>query len=935
MFRSLALVRAGERRNALGAFLTLFGLMTGHALLETARDALFLAHLPPSKLPWVYLAIAAVALALTGSRADDGRVRTRRAELSIWLVGSALVTLLLWTMAVPHRIWAFYALYIWTGVFATLIVIGFWSLASEYFTVTQAKRLFALIGTGSVLGAIAGSGLAQIVATMWTPRALLLCASATLAASALGPLLLTRTADGAPETGRQRAPRADAARSGEAAHPPASPALRRSFEVADSLRLVWRHPYARRLALLVLLSTVTLTMVDYLFKSWLARTVSAAQLGYVFATAYFILNCFSLLAQIALVGVLTHTLGVSRVLAILPALIAGGSLWFVAGGSLFAVLLLKAFDGSLRHSLHRTALEVLYVPLASDFRARAKNVIDVFGQRGGQALASLAILASVALGLSEIWLGAGILAISAAWIFVASNLKPHYLDLFRTSLGAGSVETRMAFPSLDLASLETLIAALGSQSDTEVVAALDLLAAQGRMRLVPGLILYHPSPRVVNHALDLFSKHERADAMPIVQRLLSHDDAHVRAEALRFAAAHGIDARQIHRALDDASPLVSATAKVCLAADDASDAGLRELMLASIRAIAQTGSTEERAALAHAIRHRPAPLFEEILLSLSEVPDPTVRLEVVHAMKEIGSDRFLPRLMLLLAHRDVRAEVRQTLIALGRPALDALARALVDESIPLRVRRHLPRTLSRLEPEPASRILLDRLPAEPDGVIRYKILRALGRLRVDNPALPLDAAVLDGATRATLRAAFQLIDWRMHLERGVAAEPARRTAVHEILAGLLHNKERHTIERLFRLLGLSHPGEDFRVIYRGTTNADRRARASSRELLENVLAPPLRDAVIALVDDLSDAERLAAAGQYYTRLSGGYDDVLRELLDRGGTTARALVAYHAGELRLYGLRDRVDRMGPDPAGLLAETIARAKAMLAAPAGESA
>ena len=42
----LADVRPDERRIAWSAFLTLFGMLAGHTVLETARDALFLARLP-------------------------------------------------------------------------------------------------------------------------------------------------------------------------------------------------------------------------------------------------------------------------------------------------------------------------------------------------------------------------------------------------------------------------------------------------------------------------------------------------------------------------------------------------------------------------------------------------------------------------------------------------------------------------------------------------------------------------------------------------------------------------------------------------------------------------------------------------------------------------------------------------------------------------
>ncbi len=57
-------VRPEQRHSTLAAFLTIFGTLAGHTLLETARDALFLARLPASHLAFVYLAIAVVAVGL-------------------------------------------------------------------------------------------------------------------------------------------------------------------------------------------------------------------------------------------------------------------------------------------------------------------------------------------------------------------------------------------------------------------------------------------------------------------------------------------------------------------------------------------------------------------------------------------------------------------------------------------------------------------------------------------------------------------------------------------------------------------------------------------------------------------------------------------------------------------------------------------------------
>jgi len=921
MLRSLTLIRPDERQNALGAFLTLFGLMSAHALLETARDALFLAHLPPARLPWTYLAIAAIALALSAIRsASPSRLRGR-AELAVWIVASAIVTLAFWAHESMQDDWVLYALYIWTGVFATLIVVRFWTLLGDTFTVTQAKRLFALVGTGSVLGAIAGSALAQVVAARFEARHMLVAAACILLASALAPFLICEP-PAAPVAPRAR-------RTADAAPRLAAALSSRLARRATPFDLVWANPYTKRLALLVVVSTIAITVVDFVFKSTLARTVSPAQLGYVFATAYLILNVLSLLAQILLVGILTRTLGVSRVLALLPALLFFGSAWLLLGGGIYAVLLTKGFDGSLRHSLHRTATEILFVPLSPDFRARAKGFIDVVGQRGGQAVASLAILGAVATGRAEIILGVAIVALAAVWIVIARELQRHYLDLFRTSLGERTVATRIAFPSLDMASLESLIAALSSPNDAEVIAAMDLLAEKERARLIPALILYHPSPQVVIHALETMSRAGRHDALPIVRRLLRHAHAEVRAEALRALAETAVEESVLREALADPSPHVSLTARVCLAAGSP-DAEIPLPLLAT----AATGSREEKLALAHAIRHKPSPIFEGALLALAESSDTAVRLEVARAMKAMPSERFLPRLLAMLPQREVRAAVRDAIAAMEPGALASLEAALEDLTLPPAVRRNLPRAIREFEPARVAAILARRLPREPDGVVRFKILRALGRLRADNPSAPFDARALAQPTEETLSGIFELIDWRLHLEEGAAAQPSRQTAVHGLLVTLLRHKEDHALERLFRLIGLQHPGEDFRSIHRGVTNADPKARASSRELLENLLPPRLRGPVLALVDETSGRERLGRAAPFHAPLRASYEEVLRTLLARGSTTLRALVTYHIGELRLVALRAEIESLPRDPADMLTETIDRTLALLAAPAPES-
>src|ERR1700752_2037558 len=119
---------------------------------------------------------------------------------------------------------------------------------------------------------------------------------------------------------------------------------------------------------------------------------------------------------------------------------------------------------------------------------------------------------------------------------------------------------RLDFPDLDLASLETLIAALSRPDEREVVAALELLAAKGRTRLVPALILYHPSPIVVRRALDLFDEAGRTDYVSTLGALLEHPDATVRQAALLRIPAGEERRVALERFVSDPSPEVRATA---------------------------------------------------------------------------------------------------------------------------------------------------------------------------------------------------------------------------------------------------------------------------------------------------------------------------------------------------------------------------------------
>ncbi len=919
-------IRDEDRRDATVAFLTLLGVMTAHALLETARDALFLSKLPARDLPWAYIAIAVLSFGVaTASRAVRGRV-PRRVTLMLSLLLGGGVTVLFHFLVDSRSAPTVFAFYVWTGLLATVVVVEFWLLVAEALDVGQAKRVFAIIGAGGLSGAVLGAALASALLVVLRPSSLLLVAGGVLAITAICPLFF---APGKP-----------------------AGAKRGAVQPASWTVLLRREPYLRRLLWVVFASSMVLTGVDYVFKAIASVELAPDQLAPFFARFYAIIGSVALGVQLFMAPRLLRTLGVNGSLLLLPALLLIGSGGFVLTGGLGAALLMRGADGALRHSLHRTGTEILFVPLPPAVRDRYKGFIEAIGQRGGQGMASVLLLGAAATGVRPVDIGVALIVFAGVWLAATSSIKPHYLELFRRNLREGMLETHVEVPDLDLNSLEALIGALSSHNDHEVTAALDLLASYKKTNLVPALILYHPSPDVVLHAFAHFAGAGRSDADRLIDRLISHDDERIRAAALRHTASRA-GTTLLGTLSRDPSPLVRTTAVVELIRRGAIDEWKGGDVL---RGIIDGGSPELRRALAFASRELPSGRYSWALIRLAFIPEPGLAVEVARSMAAAPDVEFVPTLARLLAVRDCREDARGALFALGEAALGALDGALTDTTLSRAVRRHLPRTIAHLGGALASQILERRLAVEPDEVVELNIVRALGRMRALDPGLAVDTDALFGEARRTLARGVTLLFWQVVSDRFCREHPQARSAAAEMLMALLADKESRAIERVFRILEVIDPSEEFEVLLAGLKSTDARRRENGRELLSHVVPEPLRSGILAMLGDGPVDARLRQAVRFHDPggrsrpdrtalllgdalldrgdhaaavgdLDGIHVECLRAMLLDPSDAVRSVASYRIAELGLGELETELRTAAAPRDGALAELSDRAVELL--------
>jgi AAA family ATP:ADP antiporter len=840
----------------------LFAFMLAHGLLETARDALFIATLGPEQLAWAYLAIAVTALAAVALvRGWIGARDSRRILIGVLAAAAFGTALLAWLLAVVPS--AVFVLYVWTGLVATLVVPTFWLTVERATVVTNAKRSFAAIAAGGGLGALLGSALAAVLGRLVPTQQLVALAAVVLGVAALLALWLAPRA--LADTGLPKRP---------------------TIRTASTLR---SQRYVRLLLLLGMVAMIALTLGDLMFKRVVA-TAAAGDLTTAFGAIYTLVNLLSLAIQLFVTSRLLERLGVGGALTVLPIVVLASTLGFLVGGAVIAVFALRVGDGALRHSVHRVASEILFMPLSSELRDATKPVIDVIAQRGGQVIAALLAFTIAHNGLGTWQLGAMLAIFATLWLAVIVVTRRAYVQQFRDTLAAGTIQRDARIPTLDANAIALLTASLSSPDEREAIAALDLL--DRRAAHVPALVLYHPSPAVVRRALAMIDRNVRPDVARVLAYLISHPDPQIRAAALAASSRGGWHTDRLRDALRDPAADVRATAAVCLIdfapAAQAARNTMRDLL---------AGTVEDRAALARAAGHRPIAAMRLLLGRLVERREPQVVREVLQVWATASELANIDLLLGLLEDPHVRGDARRAFLAGGAANLARATAALDDPRTPLGVRRHLPRTISRFRSPAAAATLVARLIREPDGMTEFKILRALGRMRADDPTLPIDA---DPVRRYVLRA---IEDARRYSRLGdrLRRERAAATAASELLADLLVEKRRYAIDRVFRALGILYPEAEMRSLHDALTSIDDERIAAALEILDGQLDIDLRVPLVELIA----AQHEPAPADDMT-----YEALLAALLADPSDSLRCVAAHHVAERRLVALRGELVRLRP-------------------------
>ena len=854
-------VRAGEVGLFLRVFFVLLLTITGHTLLETARDALFLTRLPPKMLALVYVGVAVGMLVITPLSVRLTRRAGPRNALVVTLLLTAFVSA--WFRTRTPSAASVFALYVFGTLSATLLIGQFWMLAGTLFSAAQSRRLFGPLASGGVLGGIAGGGIATLLLEVMQVRSLLAVATIMyFGAAVLVSAVPLEDASAAPEKARTK--------------------------LAPELTKMRRDPFLWRLAAIAALSVAASLVIDYLYRAKVASTLHPDQLAPFFARYQLVLNIGSLLLQLTVTSSIVQRVGVLGLALAAPTLLTmGGALSALSGASFGVVVVLKAADSALRNSLGRVASELLWAPVEN--QARGRGLVDLLVTRSTQALAGVILLgATMSRSPSPVLLAVCAALLSAVWLLVGLGLRAPYIALFRNALSRGSVERDFTLGELDLTSLEMLVEALAKPEANEVIAAMNVLAERKREKLIPALILHHNVEGVLIRALELFGGTDRKDWLPLGERLLDHSSSRVQQAAVRAFALSGVSS-VLERVMDHPNPSLRAFAALYLAQLGGKTLPGDPLTWELFRE--DDAEHTLKLAFIETLAAHPPPDATRILLGLARLP--ALISAVTQSLASVGDESSIPFLIGRLKFAEERLSARRGLVRLGAPAFAALQVALQQETVERRVRIHIPRSISAFANAEAVSLLLSIMLGEQEGLVRYKALRGLGQLASDSPVVIAVPPLLTELKRNALEY-LRLFSARTALDRGQNGEP--RLAV-KLVIELLDDKIQQSFDRLARLLQIVHRGDDIRTIFSALGSPDRRQRGQAIEFLDALIrgvgraADDVAELLRLVVDDLPAGERARRASELVGAFSNA-DDTL-ELLAHDPDAILRDLAEHA------------------------------------------
>ncbi len=817
-------VNPGEGKLVALVFAYFFLITAPHTIIKTLRTTDLLVKMGVGGLPLAYLS-AAVATGLFVFLFSRLRLRiSNRGLITASLVAFAATGLLFQAVletdfgrrseVLPYLYWT------WASVLIIVLMTHFWMAVNDLLNPREGRRLIGLLCNGGVLGGVLGGLMAGFLTRSRHAGLLLPLACALLFAC----VFVVRALFALRPPGRDQA----------SPQPPlvGQPASVRGAGFRANWDTVRKNSYLVKISALAAAAVIVSTLVDFQFLS--AATdryqFDAVELQAFLGFFYAGLTVAALFLNLVSTAWLYRVMKPGAILLATPAFLLLGSFGvLVLPFSLVFMTVFKGGDEGLSFSINQSIRELVYIPVESDLKNKARPFIDMFVSRVAKVAAALILFVFALLldkkvkGLTPIfdpglarWLSLAIMAIVVPWAVIAWRTGKEYVQRVGEHIvpdhDRKDAEVRQK-ADVDLATL--LTDTLDSRSRSLVHYALHVFDLLEHGMLTPEVraAISGPADEAKNSSVSGFFDAEGTAWM----------------SGGREEADHGafVDDVRIILSLRSYRRLIAVYADQVIKDGPGSEVPKMELA----KLIGLLG---------------PDKLLAEALSRLILDQSLEVSSAALKSAARLGQKEHLSAVVQRLGHPKLRGDAVDALHRYGADGLGVLEQVLADTNGDTAPRSAAVEVLARLGTQEAVRILAGGLGGDA-GELDSDICDAFDRLRMEQPALTFPV----GAARRKMLALIE--DYcRTYLDLNTPGPGSDDEDWKRQMGFCLDAR----LADIFKLLGVIYPRDDIVKAYQNLKTGTRNSVGFAVELLDNILQNDIKVALLPIVDDLPPAEKV-------------------------------------------------------------------------------
>ncbi len=850
-------IRSGEFKRVVLMQLTIFLLISTLLIIKPTITSLFLSDVGIKKLPLAFILVAVVAGFITTfySRILNS-VPLNKIIHSTLLISVILITVfsVLLRLNLVDK-WVLYFFYVWVMVFGVLATSQFWLLANIVFNSREAKRLFSLIGGAAIGGGIMGGYLTSIFAPILGSENLLFVGVIFLIIC----IPLTRNIWYGNQLQKESVFKRKTKMGKVSEHP---------------FHLIIKSKHLKYLALITAISVLVAKLVDYQFNAISSQKITnedelTAFFGFWFSN----FNLISLLIQLFITRRVVGTYGVGVSLFFLPVGILAGVIAIIITPALWAAVLIKASDASLKQSVNRSAIELLALPIPSETKKQAKTFIDVFVDSFATGLSGILLITLInGFNIPLKYVSLLIVVLLFIWFRLVIKVRTEYLSLFKKKLNLHNEPLKNKGLILDVGNQSVykgLSSVLENGTEKQILYILKNTDDLHHERLLNSIqkLLKHPSPAIVAEAIKKLYDYKSENLSNEIKQFTKSADIHIKIAAIEYLIEHAEKDRieLIQHYITSSDEVIKHAALMAFAIeannnpDLRKEVGLSEIIREKLKEAESLPENEEsdikKIRLLRLIGTANLPEHYHFITKLLKDSNFKLRSEAILTAGMTYDMLFIPTLLSFLEKKEEKHYAVKAISNYGFKIIVYLSEQIRNNNFSVFIVRGIPEIVENIGTQNGIDFLFELLEYN-DIIVRNNVLLSLTRLKNKQPHLVFynkriihnifDEAKMFLNTLAAL-----------HVQQERISNQSNEDTVFEARKSLIQLLERRlddNLLRIFKFLGLKYPPEEIDSLYRDIKSDKSEMRVNAIEFLDNILDTNLKKTLIPIIETtLSDS----------------------------------------------------------------------------------